>query len=142
MNAMRCSDLSFCNVIDNHDEVLRRTLRVANDDAACSQGSRVSTRHFNFIITWIGPDRSRKCFAIGRVDPLGILGPIDLDHCLPDNVGFGHLEHRLNCAVHQHKLARYRIFHDDCDRNIFDDGIQNCFASPSSRSACRCAVMS
>ncbi len=111
----------LCNILDNHDEVLRRTLRVTDDDAACGQNARMANGHFNFVVAWIGANHACKRFAVGRIDPLGIPGTIDIEHGFSDDIGPRHLEHRLKRAVHEHKLARHSVLHHDCNGNILDD---------------------
>ena len=65
----------FRNVLDNDDEMPRRDLRIANDDAACGQNTRMAKGHFNFIVSWIRADHAGERFAVGRIDPFCVLGP-------------------------------------------------------------------
>ena len=113
--------LSFGDVIDDNQQMSRDAASVTDHDAAGREDARLAIREFDVVVIRASAERASEGLGIRCVHPLGVLPLINLEHRLPENVAAVDLEHCLKCAVDEYKFARDGIFHDDRNRNVFNN---------------------
>ena len=113
--------LPLGNIVNNNNQMSRHARGIAGYDAARRQNTGFAFRHFDFIVVRAPAECTSQRLGIRCIHPFGVLPLVDFEYGFPQNFVAADLEHHFKCPVHQHELARDGIFHDDGDRNVFND---------------------
>ena len=116
--------LAFRDVLDNGDEVFCFALTVLDDHATGRLHARTAHRriHLDFLV--IDAVAVLKRFGVGIVDILRVLGPVDVERGAIQHFAARNAEHGLESPIDEKIFARFRVLHDDGDRNVLDNRIE------------------